>query len=143
VRRTSKNPIVCSPISAFVDPSGGLSQVAEHSIKNYPAARDGFCVPAIGRVTLAWRIGHFPMQPVRRDSPLIVGITPTVTGVLKNSPPMPPNCRRNLFVCAREERFACVRRALLASPALRRQVYGKSRPAVDRVAPHCFVNINT
>ena len=43
--------------------------------KKYPAARDGFCVPAIGRVTLAWRIGHFPMQPVRRDSPLIVGIT--------------------------------------------------------------------
>src|SRR5262249_25427849 len=66
-----------------------------------------------------------------------------ITGVLKNSPPMPPNCRRNLFVCAREERFACVRRALLASPALGRQVYGKSRPAADRVAPHCFVNINT
>jgi len=77
VRRTSKNPIVGSPISAFVDPSGGLSQVAEHSIKNYPAARDGFRVPAIGRVTLAWRVGHFPMQPQRRDSPLIVGITPT------------------------------------------------------------------
>ena len=48
---------------------------------------DGFCVPAIGRVTLAGRIGHFPMQPVRRDSPLIVGITPTDNrGVEKFAP---------------------------------------------------------
>ena len=42
-----------------------------------PAAGHGFCLPVIGRVTLGLASGHFSAQTVRRDSLLVVGVTPT------------------------------------------------------------------
>jgi hypothetical protein len=54
-----------------------LGPFACHSIKNYPRRGAWFLPSVIGRVTLGLASGHFSTQTGRRDSLLVVGITPT------------------------------------------------------------------
>src|SRR5262245_27927308 len=116
------------------------------------------------------------MQPVRRDSPLIVGITSSGNRGAEKFAPDAHRIADGTFSYAlvKNGSLVCAARSwrrplsvdkcpsLMTQAAVpqmhrtRRQAlrwsvghdapdprYGKSRPAVDRVAPHCFVNINT